>query len=80
MVPEHWVTEVFYLIPDPKDGKDYVNKVKNVNILDQSAGTIFMIMCMIGLILRGMEETPHMMYAVNCQPRNRRENSKHNTR
>ena len=54
--------------PSFTDGKDYVNSVKHreyfrpfaASVLEEDASTWF--------DLRGMDKSPHMMYAVNCQP------------
>ena len=54
--------------PRFKDGKDYVNRVKNREYFRPFAGTILHDYVHDWFDLRGMEETPHMMYAVNCQP------------
>ena len=54
--------------PRFKDGKDYVNRVKKREYFRPFAGTILHDYVHDWFDLRGMEETPHMMYAVNCQP------------
>ena len=58
------------LLFDPrfKDGKDFVNKVKRREYFRPFAGSILHEYTHEWFDLRGMEETPHMMYAVNCQP------------
>ena len=58
------------LLFDPrfKDGKDFVNQVKRREYFRPFAGSILHEYTHEWFDLRGMEETPHMMYAVNCQP------------
>ena len=58
------------ILYDPRDpdGKDHVNKVKHREYFRPFAGTILHEFVHEWFDLRGMEETPHMMYAVNCQP------------
>ena len=58
------------ILYDPRDpdGKDHVNKVKNREYFRPFAGSILKDHVHDWFDLRGMEETPHMMYAVNCQP------------
>ena len=58
------------LLFDPrfKDGKDYVNRVKRREYFRPFAGSILHEYTHEWFDLRGMEETPHMMYAVNCKP------------
>ena len=55
---------------DPRftDGKDYVNSVKNREYFRPFAGSIMQEHVHEWFDLRGMKDTPHMMYAVNCQP------------
>jgi len=55
---------------DPRftDGKDYVNSVKNREYFRPFAGSIMQEHVHDWFDLRGMKDTPHMMYAVNCQP------------
>jgi len=55
---------------DPRfeDGKDYVNAVKRREYFRPFAGSILEEDVHEWFDLRGMENTPHMMYAVNCQP------------
>jgi carbamoyltransferase len=55
---------------DPRftDGKDYVNSVKNREYFRPFAGSIMQEHVHEWFDLRGMTDTPHMMYAVNCQP------------
>ena len=58
------------ILYDPRDpkGKDFVNQVKNREYFRPFAGSILKEHVHEWFDLRGMEETPHMMYAVNCQP------------
>lgn|SRR6056300_36267 len=58
------------LLFDPrfKDGKDFVNGVKHREYFRPFAGSILHEYTHDWFDLRGMEETPHMMYAVNCKP------------
>jgi carbamoyltransferase len=55
---------------DPRfsDGKDYVNSVKNREYFRPFAGSILQEHVHDWFDLRGMQDSPHMMYAVNCQP------------
>jgi carbamoyltransferase len=57
------------LLFDPtfKDGKDFVNTVKNREYFRPFAGTILKEHVHDWFDLRGMDESPHMMYAVNCK-------------
>ena len=54
--------------PTFEDGKDYVNTVKRREYFRPFAGSILHDYVHEWFDLRGMDETPHMMYAVNCQP------------
>ena len=54
--------------PTFEDGKDYVNLVKRREYFRPFAGTILQDKVHEWFDLRGMEQSPHMMYAVNCQP------------
>jgi len=54
--------------PTFKDGKDYVNNIKNREYFRPFAGSILAEDVHDWFDLRGMDETPHMMYAVNCKP------------
>jgi carbamoyltransferase len=54
--------------PTFEDGKDYVNRVKDREYFRPFAGTILEEHVHEWFDLRGMENSPHMMYAVNCQP------------
>jgi len=55
---------------DPTDpnGKDFVNTVKKREYFRPFAGSILKEHVHEWFDLRGIDETPHMMYAVNCQP------------
>lgn len=54
--------------PRVKNGKDIVNEVKRREWFRPFAGTVLKEAVHDWFDLRGMDETPHMMYAVNCQP------------
>ena len=54
--------------PSDPDGKDHVNLIKRREYFRPFAGSILEEDALDWFDLRGMEETPHMMYAVNCQP------------
>lgn len=55
---------------DPTDpnGKDFVNSVKHREYFRPFAGSILQDDVHEWFDLRGMDSTPHMMYAVNCKP------------
>jgi carbamoyltransferase len=53
--------------PTFEDGKDYVNLVKNREYFRPFAGSILAEDVHDWFDLRGMDETPHMMYAVDCK-------------
>ena len=55
---------------DPRfvDGKDYVNEVKHREYFRPFAGSILQEHVHDWFDLRGMDSSPHMMYAVNCHP------------
>jgi carbamoyltransferase len=55
---------------DPRfeDGKDFVNGVKHREYFRPFAGSILKEYAHEWFDLRGMDESPTMMYAVNCQP------------
>jgi len=53
--------------PTFKHGKDYVNQVKRREYFRPFAGTVLKEHVHEWFDLRGMEETPFMMYAVNCR-------------
>lgn len=54
--------------PRFKDGKDFVNQVKHREYFRPFAGTILKECVHEWFDLRGMDDSPYMMYAVNCQP------------
>jgi carbamoyltransferase len=54
--------------PTYEDGKDFVNEVKHREYFRPFAGTIMQEHVHEWFDLRGMEDSPYMMYAVNCQP------------
>lgn len=54
--------------PTYADGKDFVNAVKRREYFRPFAGTILKEHVHEWFDLRGNDESPHMMYAVNCQP------------
>jgi carbamoyltransferase len=54
--------------PTFEDGKDYVNMVKRREYFRPFAGTILQDDVHEWFDLRGMKDSPFMMYAVNCQP------------
>lgn len=54
--------------PTFEDGKDFVNQVKRREYFRPFAGSILHEHANDWFDMKGMEETPHMMYAVNCQP------------
>lgn len=54
--------------PTFEDGKDFVNTVKKREYFRPFAGSILAEDVHEWFDLRGMEDSPHMMYAVNCQP------------
>ena len=54
--------------PTYLDGKDFVNQVKNREYFRPFAGSIMQDHVHEWFDLRGMEDSPYMMYAVNCQP------------
>ena len=58
------------ILYDPRDpdGKDFVNTVKRREYFRPFAGSILAEHAHEWFDLRGMEETPFMMYAVKCQP------------
>lgn len=53
--------------PTYEDGKDYVNSVKHREYFRPFAGSILQEHVHEWFDLRGMEDSPYMMYAVNCQ-------------
>jgi len=54
--------------PTYKDGKDFVNAVKHREYFRPFAGTILKDYVHDWFDLKGLDESPSMMYAVNCQP------------
>ena len=54
--------------PTYTDGKDFVNNIKHREYFRPFAGTILEEHVHEWFDLRGMQNSPHMMYAVNCQP------------
>ncbi len=54
--------------PTFPDGKDYVNNIKNREYFRPFAGSILAEHAHEWFDLRGMKDSPTMMYAVNCQP------------
>jgi len=57
------------ILYDPReiDGKDYVNSVKKREYFRPFAGSILHEHAHDWFDMRGMEESPHMMYAMNCK-------------
>jgi carbamoyltransferase len=68
MDQELW--EIDHMLFDPtfKDGKDFVNLIKKREYFRPFAGTILKEHVHDWFDLRGMDESPYMMYAVNCRP------------
>jgi carbamoyltransferase len=58
----------FLYDPRDPDGKDHVNSIKKREFFRPFAGSILKEHVHEWFDLRGMDETPFMMYAVNCQP------------
>jgi carbamoyltransferase len=54
--------------PTAEDGKDHVNRVKRREYFRPFAGSILQEHAHEWFDMRGMTESPHMMYAMNCQP------------
>ena len=54
--------------PTFEDGKDFVNEIKHREYFRPFAGSILEEDVHEWFDLGGMEDSPHMMYAVNCQP------------
>jgi len=54
--------------PTFEDGKDFVNNIKHREYFRPFAGSILAEDVHEWFDLRGMEDSPYMMYAVNCQP------------
>lgn len=53
--------------PTFEDGKDWVNRIKRREYFRPFAGSILHEHAQDWFDMRGMEESPHMMYAMNCQ-------------
>ena len=53
--------------PTFEDGKDFVNRIKRREYFRPFAGSILAEHAHEWFDMRGMEESPHMMYAMNCQ-------------
>ena len=58
------------ILYDPTDpnGKDHVNRIKRREYFRPFAGTILAEHAHDWFDMRGLEESPHMMYAMDCQP------------
>lgn len=54
--------------PTDPDGKDHVNKIKRREYFRPFAGTILAEHAHEWFDMRGLDESPFMMYAMNCQP------------
>lgn len=54
--------------PTDPDGKDHVNRVKRREYFRPFAGSILHEYAHEWFDMKGLEESPHMMYAMNCQP------------
>ena len=54
--------------PTYVDGKDFVNEIKHREYFRPFAGSILQDHVHEWFDLRGMKDSPYMMYAVNCQP------------
>jgi carbamoyltransferase len=54
--------------PSYKDGKDHVNKVKRREYFRPFAGSILHEYAHEWFDMKGLDQSPHMMYAMNCQP------------
>ena len=54
--------------PTFEDGKDFVNRVKRREYFRPFAGSILQEHAHEWFDMRGMTESPHMMYAMDCQP------------
>jgi len=54
--------------PTFEDGKDFVNRVKRREYFRPFAGSILHEYAHEWFDMRGMEQSPHMMYAMNCNP------------
>lgn len=58
---------IMYDATDP-NGKEFVNKVKRREYFRPFAGSILHEHAHEWFDMRGLEQSPHMMYAMNCQP------------
>lgn len=54
--------------PTFEDGKDFVNLVKRREYFRPFAGSILLEHAHNWFDMKGLKESPHMMYAMNCQP------------
>jgi len=54
--------------PTFEDGKDFVNRVKRREYFRPFAGSILAEHAHDWFDMRGLKQSPHMMYAMNCQP------------
>ena len=54
--------------PSYKDGKDHVNKVKRREYFRPFAGSILHEHAHEWFDMKGLKQSPHMMYAMDCQP------------
>lgn len=54
--------------PTFEDGKDWVNRIKRREYFRPFAGSILHEHAHEWFDMKTLEETPHMMYAINCQP------------
>jgi len=54
--------------PTFKDGKDFVNRVKRREYFRPFAGSILYEHAHEWFDMRGMDQSPHMMYAMDCKP------------
>jgi carbamoyltransferase len=54
--------------PTFEDGKDHVNRIKRREYFRPFAGSILQEYAHEWFDMRGLEASPHMMYAMNCQP------------
>jgi len=54
--------------PTFEDGKDWVNRIKRREYFRPFAGSILHEHASEWFDMKTLEETPHMMYAVDCQP------------
>ncbi len=54
--------------PTFEDGKDFVNNIKHREYFRPFAGTIMLEHAHEWFDMRGLDQSPHMMYAMDCQP------------